>query len=55
KLIQLKDIFEPECITDFGYQTLIYLEQLDDPNSVTTATNIVNWYYFHLLENSSHQ
>ncbi|CAG8793193.1 18239_t:CDS:2, partial [Racocetra persica] len=55
KLVQLEHIFEPKCITDLGHRTLIHLEQLDDPDAVTTASNIVNWYYFHLLENPSHR
>ncbi|CAG8821584.1 19431_t:CDS:2, partial [Racocetra persica] len=38
-----------------GHRTLIHLEQLNDPDAVTTVSNIVNWYYFYLLENPSHQ
>ncbi|CAG8770755.1 914_t:CDS:2, partial [Racocetra persica] len=43
------------CITNLGHRTLIHLEQLDDPDAVTTASNIINWYYFHLLENPSYR
>ncbi|KAF0474744.1 calnexin independence factor cif1 [Gigaspora margarita] len=39
EVVQLKQITEPECITDLSNQTLVHLEQLNDDNAIIFATN----------------
>src|SRR5581483_336782 len=54
-LVQFRYITKPKCITNQNGQTLIHLEQLNDNNAVTQATNAVNHYYFHTLKHPSHR
>jgi len=39
-LVQIHYISEPECITDIDRRTLVHLENLNDQNAVTKATNM---------------
>ena len=44
-----------ECIVNERKQTLVHLELLDDQNAIMQATAAVSNYYFHTLDNKSHQ
>ena len=46
---------ESECLTDNEGKTLVHLGVLNNNNAVTKATEAVNHYYFHTLENPSHR
>jgi hypothetical protein len=54
KLVHIHYISQPECVTDSSGCTLVHLGQIDI-NAVMLATNAINNYYFHTLNNSSHQ
>jgi hypothetical protein len=43
-----------ECIVDKYNKTLVHLGLLDDFEAVIKATEAINSYYFHTLENESH-
>ena len=53
--VKIHYISKPECITDANGQTLVHLENLNDPSAVMQATNAVNEYYFHTLKHPSHR
>ena len=53
-LSKYRHIIYPECIVNEFNQTLIHLEYIDDFNAVTKATEAINHYYFHTLNNPSH-
>jgi hypothetical protein len=55
ELTQFRYITKPECIIDLNGQTLVHLEELENYDAIIKATNAINQYYFHTLENSSHQ
>jgi hypothetical protein len=55
ELVGFRYIVDPECVTDMNGRSLIHLEKLNDPNAVSKATDAVNRYYFHTLENPSHR
>nr|CAG8625078.1 2038_t:CDS:2 [Entrophospora candida] len=55
ELVKFRYVVKPECITDLDGKTLIHLEQLNNPFAITEATNAINHYYFHTLNNPSHQ
>ncbi|CAG8836446.1 5547_t:CDS:1, partial [Racocetra persica] len=54
-LVQFRYVVSPECITDLDGQTIIHLEQLDNYDAVIQATNAVDYYYFHTINNPSHR
>jgi hypothetical protein len=54
-LFQYRHIIYPECIINEFNQTLIHLEYIDDFSAVTKATEAINHYYFHTLNNPSHR
>ena len=43
-----------ECIVDKHNKTLVHLSELDDNKAVNTATEAVNNYYFHMVNDTSH-
>ena len=53
--VKIHYISKPECITDANGQTLVHLENLNNPSTVMQATNAVNEYYFHTLKHPSHR
>jgi hypothetical protein len=48
-------VTNPECIVDEYNKTLVHLGELDDYNTVSKATEAVNSYYFHMIENPIHR
>ena len=48
-------IVKSECVTDINGRTLIHLENLNNPNAIEKATDAINHYYFHTLNNPSHR
>ncbi|CAG8572107.1 15088_t:CDS:2 [Funneliformis mosseae] len=55
RLIKFRYIVKSECVTDINRRTLIYLKNLHNPNAIEKATDAINHYYFHILNNPSHQ
>jgi len=53
--MRFRHLVKPECITDVDGRTLVHLQQLNDQTAVTQATNAINKYYFHTLNNPSHR
>ncbi|CAG8620279.1 2438_t:CDS:2, partial [Racocetra persica] len=53
-LVQFQYIVKPEYVTDMDGRTLIHLALLNNPKAVIQATDAVNYYYFHTLNNPSH-
>ena len=47
-------VTNPECIVDKNNKTLVHLGELDDNKAVNTATEAVNNYYFHMVNNISY-
>ncbi|RHZ69315.1 hypothetical protein Glove_284g145 [Diversispora epigaea] len=45
----------PGCIVDQNNRTLIHLENIDDKNALFQATEAVNKYYFHLMDDKAHR
>ena len=54
-LSHYRHIIYPECITDEYNQTLIHFGFVDDFDAVIKATNAINDYYFHTLNNPTHR
>ncbi|KAF0373864.1 calnexin independence factor cif1 [Gigaspora margarita] len=54
KLVKLRHLTVSECVTDVEGRTLVYLALLNNPRAVIQATDAVNYYYFHTLNNPSH-
>ena len=48
-------VTNPECIVDEHNKTLVHLCELDDYNAVIKATEAINSYYFHMIENPTHR
>ncbi|RHZ70235.1 hypothetical protein Glove_274g41 [Diversispora epigaea] len=55
QLVKFQYIVKPECVTDTNGRSLIHLEELNNPNAITKATDTINHYYFHTLNYSSHR
>ncbi|RHZ48022.1 hypothetical protein Glove_562g10 [Diversispora epigaea] len=55
ELVRLWCIVKPECVTDTNGRSLIHLEELNNPNAITKATDAINNYYFHTLNHPSHR
>ncbi|RHZ45087.1 hypothetical protein Glove_692g29 [Diversispora epigaea] len=54
ELVRFRYIVKPECVTNTNGRSLIYLEKLNNPNTITKATDAINHYYFHTLNYPSH-
>jgi hypothetical protein len=55
KVVKFRYLTVSDCVTDVEGGTLIHLGVLDNSNVVSKATNAVNHYYFHTLNNPSHR
>ena len=55
ELSEFKYMVNAECIINENKQTLVHLELLDNQNAIIQATAAVSSYYFHTLNNVSHQ
>ncbi|CAG8671426.1 21406_t:CDS:2 [Racocetra persica] len=55
KLVKLRHLTVSECVTDVEGRTLVHLALLNNPRAVIQATDAVNHYYFHTLNNPSHR
>ena len=53
KLVKLRHLTVSECVTDVEGRTLVHLALLNNPRAVIQATDVVNHYYFHILNNPS--
>ena len=47
-------VINSECIIDKHNKTLVHLSELDDNKTVNTATEVVNNYYFHMINDVFH-
>src|SRR2546429_9873995 len=47
-------VINPECIVGKNNKTLVHLGELNDNKAVNTATEAVNNYYFHMVNNAFH-
>ena len=47
-------ITNSKCIVNKHNKTLIHLSELDDNKAVNTATEAINNYYFHMVNDISH-
>ncbi|KAF0532736.1 calnexin independence factor cif1 [Gigaspora margarita] len=55
KLVKLRHLTVSECVTDVEGRTLVHLALLNNPGAVIQATDAVNYYYFHTLNNPSYR
>lgn len=55
ELKEFEYMVKTKCIVNQNYQTLVHLEKLDNQDTITQAAVAINDYYFHTLDNTSHQ
>ncbi|RHZ61211.1 hypothetical protein Glove_349g18 [Diversispora epigaea] len=48
-------LVNPGCIVNQNNQTLIHLENIDDTNILLHITNVVNIYYYHMVNDEKHR